>query len=122
MLLLFSYFSLSQENCVQATYIWIDGTGKFLRSKTKTLSFELKSLQDLPMWNFDGSSTGLAQDSDSDVYLEPIALYPDPFRRQPNELVFCKTLSSNNEPTGSCNSWTLRSFVPAGKFLGNWCP
>uniref|UniRef100_A0A914ZVL4 Multifunctional fusion protein n=1 Tax=Parascaris univalens TaxID=6257 RepID=A0A914ZVL4_PARUN len=108
MLLLFSYFSLSQENCVQATYIWIDGTGKFLRSKTKTLSFELKSLQDLPMWNFDGSSTGLAQDSDSDVYLEPIALYPDPFRRQPNELVFCKTLSSNNEPT---DMLTIKSTV-----------
>uniref|UniRef100_A0A9J2P9F1 Glutamine synthetase n=1 Tax=Ascaris lumbricoides TaxID=6252 RepID=A0A9J2P9F1_ASCLU len=100
-LFLFSYFSLSQGDCVQATYIWIDGTGEFLRSKTRTLSFEPKSLQDLPMWNFDGSSTGLAQGNDSDIYLKPIALYPDPFRRQPNKLVFCETLKANNEPTGT---------------------
>lgn len=61
----------------------------------------LAVFSDLPMWNFDGSSTGLAQGNDSDIYLKPIALYPDPFRRQPNKLVFCETLKANNEPTGT---------------------
>ena len=30
--------------------------------------------------DFDGSSTGLAEGSNSDVYLHPVALYKDPFR------------------------------------------
>lgn len=39
-------------------YVWVDGN-KILRSKVK-LFYEkhAKKIEDLPIWNFDGSSTG----------------------------------------------------------------
>lgn len=36
--------------------------------------------QDLPIWNYDGSSTYQALGENSDVYLHPVAIYKDPFR------------------------------------------
>jgi glutamine synthetase len=50
-------------------------------------------MTELPIWNFDGSSTGQAEGSNSDVYLYPVALYRDPFRLGDNKLVlFYKTI------------------------------
>jgi len=89
------------ENKVKAMYVWIDGTGEGLRAKTKTLDFVPTKVEDLPKWNFDGSSTNQAEGSNSDVYLHPVAMYPDPFRRGNNKLVLCETYSFNKEPHSS---------------------
>lgn len=43
-----------------AEYIWIDGSGKNMRSKTKIINKEVKSLDDLDWWTFDGSSCEMA--------------------------------------------------------------
>ena len=72
-----------------AEYVWIDGTGEGLRSKCRVLDKVPGSPDDLPVWNFDGSSTGQAPGDDSEVYLKPRAIFRDPFRMGANILVMC---------------------------------
>jgi glutamine synthetase len=93
---------------IQAMYVWIDGTGENLRAKTRTVDFIPKAPKELPIWNFDGSSTGQAEGSNSDVYLYPVAIYKDPFRLGDNILVLSETYKYNKKPTEtnhrkSCN-------------------
>ena len=87
------YMELAVEGTCLAEYVWIGGnnsTGADLRCKTKTLSAKPASVDELPVWNYDGSSTGQAPGKDSEVYLKPIAMFPDPFRRGDNIIVLCE--------------------------------
>ena len=81
-------------------YLWIDGDGK-TRGKTRVFSFSQTTplrLEDIPEWNYDGSSTGQADGNDSEVIIKPCALYNDPFREGPyNRLVLCDTYLPNGE-------------------------
>ena len=81
-------------------YIWIDGSGN-LRSKTKVIrEKEVSSkltLSDLPIWNYDGSSTGQATGDDSEVLIKPVYMCNDPFRGN-GQLVLCETLNKDNTP------------------------
>ena len=45
-----------QQNLTFAEYIWIDGSGKKLRSKAKTYYKRITCLDDLDWWTYDGSS------------------------------------------------------------------
>ena len=56
---------------------------------------------DLPIWNYDGSSTYQATGTNSDTYLHPVAIYKDPFRRGNNILVLCETFKFDGTPTAS---------------------
>ena len=93
------YMNIPQTNKVQAEYVWIGGSGQDLRCKTKTLDAPVKSLSDLPIWNYDGSSTGQAPGKDSEVYLKPVAFYPDPFRLGHNILVMCEACLPDGQLT-----------------------
>ena len=67
-------------------YIWIGGSDE-IRSKTRALHED-----EIPTnWNYDGSSTGQAEGSDSEVMLLPCALFNDPFRGSPHKIVLCET-------------------------------
>jgi glutamine synthetase len=81
-------------------YIWLDGYEPTpnLRSKTKIVAFDGEpTLDDLPMWNFDGSSTRQAEGSSSDCFLQPVALFPDPGRANAM-LVMCEVLLPDGTP------------------------
>jgi glutamine synthetase len=91
-------------------YIWLDGYEPTpnLRSKTKIADFDAApGLEELPRWNFDGSSTRQADGSNSDCFLQPVAVFPDPARAN-GLLVMCEVLLPDATPHPS-NS---RSSIP----------
>jgi glutamine synthetase len=83
-------------NVYKAEYIWIDGKEPThtLRSKTKVVPVG----EDPPTWGYDGSSTYQAEGHDSDLVLEPVAVYPDPIRGGDNKLVMCEVLYPDGTP------------------------
>jgi len=115
-----AYVKLEQRGRVLAEYIWIDGTGINLRCKTKTLESAVKSLSDLPIWNFDGSSTGQAVTKDSEVLLRPCSYYPDPFRGGDNILVMCECLKPDLTPHESNNRHKYNEIMEKGKHFEPW--
>jgi glutamine synthetase len=117
---LLRYLALPQGEKVQAMYIWIDGSGEGLRAKTKTLDEEPKSPSDLPVWNFDGSSTGQAEGSNSDVYLYPVAIYKDPFRGGKNKLVLSETYKYNKKPADTNHRVTCNEVMKKVKDQHPW--
>ena len=91
------YLALEQQGAVQVEYVWIDGFNN-LRSKTKTVYKVPQSPSDLSEWNFDGSSTGQAEGHDSDILIQPVALFSDPFRGGNNKFVLCETFNPDGTP------------------------
>ena len=92
------YMNLYTNNFVQAEYVWIGGSGQDLRSKTKTLEELPESVDDLPIWNFDGSSTNQAPGDDSEVLLKPVTIFKDPFRKGDHILVLCDCYTPDMKP------------------------
>ncbi|KAI8066357.1 hypothetical protein BC940DRAFT_275211 [Gongronella butleri] len=95
--ILSKYLDLAQGDKVQVEYVWIDAVG-CLRSKTKTVTKVPEKASDLPEWNFDGSSTGQAEGHDSDVLMQPVALYSDPFRGGNNKFAICELFNHDGTP------------------------
>lgn len=80
-------------------YIWLDGykPTQSLRSKTKIVSKFGGKLEECPIWAFDGSSTEQAPGGSSDCLLKPVALFPDPDRKN-GWLVMTEVLNSDGTP------------------------
>lgn len=105
---------------VLAEYVWVDAAGN-TRSKTRTLAPEkAESVDALPKWNFDGSSTGQAPGDDSEVILKPQRIFKDPFRPRSdgvsNILVMCDTYTPAGEPLPT-NSRAVGKYTSSLEFL-----
>ena len=82
-----SFNDLDTSDTTIVEYVWIGGTGHDLRSKARSFPGKPpKSHADCPEWNFDGSSTGQAPGNDSEILLRPVAMFRDPFRRDPHKV------------------------------------
>jgi glutamine synthetase len=98
---------------VKAEYIWIDGhlpTAK-LRSKTKIIDGEVTSLENLPDWGFDGSSTQQAEGHFSDCLLKPVCFIPDPIRGGIDILVMCEVFNADGTVHQSNHRAKLRKLA-----------
>ena len=97
---------------VKFEYIWQDGYQPVanLRSKTKVLKLENYNgeLDPLPEWSFDGSSTQQAEGHSSDCLLKPVAVYPDPQRKNAY-LVIAEVLNPDGSPHVSNKRATIQS-------------
>ena len=89
------------EGTICLEYVWIDGTKEKLRSKTRVVNKVPTSIDDIPQWNFDGSSTGQAQEANTDIYLKPVAVFMDPLLGGQNRLVLCETMLFDGTPIPS---------------------
>merc|ERR1711970_160683 len=108
------------DNKCQVMYVWIDGTGETMRSKTRTVDFIPKAAQELPIWNFDGSSTYQAEGSNSDTYLYPVAMYKDPFRLGESKIVLCETYKYNKTPTETNNRAKCKEVMDKARAQHPW--
>ena len=75
-------------------YIWLDGYTPTpnLRGKTQIKEFaSFPTLDQLPLWGFDGSSTQQAEGHNSDCVLKPVAVFPDAARTN-GALVMCEVM------------------------------
>ena len=89
--------NIDQKGKVIATYIWIDGA-MGLRAKNRTLESKVTSVDQLPGWNFDGSSCYQATTENSEIIMKPVAYYPDPFLGGDNILVLCECVDPKLQP------------------------
>jgi len=99
-------------------YIWLDGYQPVpnLRSKTLVKDFDkFPTLEQLPDWGFDGSSTRQAEGHSSDCKLKPVAVYPDTTRKN-GVLVMSEVL----HPDGTPHSTNARATIldDAGAWFG----
>ncbi len=80
-------------------YIWLDGyePTQSLRSKTQIKSNFGGTLEECPVWSFDGSSTEQADGADSDCLLKPVAIFQDPGRHDAF-LVMTEVLNADGSP------------------------
>lgn len=78
-------------------YIWIDAQG-IPRSKLRCLDGKCNVLlppaEQIPLWNFDGSSTGQDIGKDTEVVLKPVRVYhnpwPEEYGKEKSFLVLCQ--------------------------------
>ena len=88
---------------IRLEYVWLDGykPEPNLRSKVKIVESEVPmELNDIPVWNFDGSSTSQAETGNSDRLLKPVRQYKTHGFPFVNDTVYvlCEVLNPDGSP------------------------
>lgn len=106
---------------VQATYVWIDGTGENLRCKDRVLQKRVERPEDAPAWQYDGSSTYQALGGNSDMTLCPKAIYRDPFKAGPQDvIVLCDVYQPDGSPAATNHRNKMQDAIDRTKDQEPW--
>jgi len=103
---------MSEITTLKLEYVWIgrngfQGESWTLRSKLKVQKFTTDEIAKLaagdisalPLWSFDGSSTGQASGNDSDCVLSPVRAVTDTVRNDGRSvIVLCEVLNVDGSP------------------------
>lgn len=100
-------------DCVVVEYVWIDAHNN-TRSKTKTVTKCPVTPDDLPVWNFDGSSTEQAPGENSEILLIPRALFKDPFRGGSHMMCLAECVTPDMQP--AIGNYRARCAEVMGKY------
>lgn len=103
-------------------YIWLDVKNNF-RSKTKIMELpDGFTIGDLLIWNYDGSSTGQAIGTDSEIFLVPRAIYKDPFYSDeiPSYLIWCDWADKTTIPLENCTRPRALEILSNYAYLEPW--
>tara|TARA_A100001015_G_C15043624_1_gene741685 strand:- start:2 stop:958 length:957 start_codon:yes stop_codon:yes gene_type:complete len=95
-------------------YVWLDSSGNY-RSKTKVIYDDLKNIKELPLWNYDGSSTNEANTENSEIILKPCSVFKDPFRGGDCLMVLCETYDGEMTPLASNTRASAETFFEKHK-------
>jgi len=102
-----------------ADYVWIGGRQE-LRSKVRVMDGELDmDVSKYPDWNYDGSSTGQAKGSDSEVIVKARKVYRDPFREN-GVIVLCDTYLPDGTPHVTNNRFRANEIFERGLDKKPW--
>ena len=66
---------------INLEYIWLGGNNEF-RSKNRIIKLEKEELllDDIPEWNFDGSSTNQAFTEETEIIIKPVKFVKSPLK------------------------------------------
>lgn len=103
-----------------ADYVWIGGNQE-LRSKVRVMEGE-STLDECNYsdWNYDGSSTGQAIGSDSEVIIKPRKVYKCPFRKGDNVIVLCDTYLPDGTPHKTNRRVNAKEIFDKGLEMHPW--
>jgi glutamine synthetase len=96
----------TRNNITVLEYLWLDGNGN-RRSKTKILKYTIYNIDNIPIWNCDGSSTGQADSNgNTEVILKPCNYFLNPLTTSNAMdcdcfIVLCETFDVNMNPLPS---------------------
>lgn len=75
------FSQLSTRGRVMIEYVWLTpNCGTDLRSITRIVDEKPQTLADVPIWTYDGSTTGQESASCPVIYLKPRSMHADPLR------------------------------------------
>lgn len=85
-------------------YVWIGGKDE-LRSKIRII---YDDIENIPEWNYDGSSTYQADTDNSEVIIKPQRIFKCPFHKDNGYIVICDTYLPNGEPLPTNNRYNAK--------------